>query len=142
MSWCAEWMRDWLNAAGRSQLELARLAGVDAGNVSRWIRGHSKPDRDAIAKLTEILPQAEAAALVCAWLRDQMPRYADQLVKVETRATAVGEEFAPADFPEGISQELRKRLIFFSKLAVQNPDIRKILDVCYEAAKRGVNQSH
>lgn len=132
-------MRDWLNSAGRSQLELARLAGVDAGNVSRWIRGQSKPDRDAIAKLTEILPQAEAAALVCAWLRDQMPRYADQLVRIEAQAGSVGEERAPIDFPAGISQELRKRLIFFSKLAVQNPDIRRILDVCYEAAKRTGN---
>lgn len=136
MSWCAEWMRDWLDAEGHSQLDLARLAGVDAANVSRWLRGRSKPDREAVAKLTEILPRSEAAELVCAWLRDQMPKYASQLVEVHAIATSPSEEPPAHDLPEGISAELRKRLIFFGKLSVQNPDIRKILDVCYEAAKR------
>ena len=28
------------------------------------------------------------------------------------------------------------RVVFFGKLAVENADIRKILDVCYNAAKR------
>jgi transcriptional regulator with XRE-family HTH domain len=139
MSWCAEWMRDWLDAAGRSQLELARLADVDAANVSRWLRGHSKPDRDAIAKLAEALPRRDASELVCAWLRDQMPRYAQQLVEVQAITNSVQEEPSPHDFPSGISAELKKRLIFFGKLAVQNPDIRKILDVCYDAATRAGN---
>lgn len=140
MSWSAEWMRDWLDAAGSSQLELARLAGVDAANVSRWIRGQSKPDRQAIAKLAETLPQHEAAELVCAWLRDQMPKYAQQLVEVRPIPTSAQEEPPAVDFPAGTSAELRKRLIFFGKLAVQNPDIRKILDVCYKAAKRAGNK--
>lgn len=132
-------MRDWLDAQGRSQLDLARLAGVDAANVSRWLRGHSRPDREAVAKLAEVLPQAEATQLVCAWLRDQMPKYAQQLVEVRAVTATVGSESALHDFPQGISAELRKRLIFFGKLAVQNPEIRKILDVCYRAAKRAAN---
>lgn len=139
MSWCAEWMRDWLDAGGHSQLELARLAGVDAANVSRWLRGQSKPDREAVAKLTEILPKQEAAELVCAWLRDQMPKYAQDLVEVRPLAPAAIDDVPANGFPEGISGELRKRLIFFAKLAIQNPDIRKILDVCYKAAKRAGN---
>jgi len=132
-------MRDWLDAEGRSQLELARLANVDAANVSRWLRGQSKPDREAVAKLTEMLPQREAAELVCAWLRDQMPKYAEQLVEVRSIPSSAREEPPNHEFPQGISTELRKRLIFFGKLAVQNPEIRKILDVCYKAAKRGTN---
>lgn len=134
-------MRDWLDTQGRSQLELARLAGVDAANVSRWLRGQSKPDREAISKLTNILPRNEAAELICAWLRDQMPRHAQQLVEVNPITNSVHEHNAPQDFPAGISDELRKRLVFFGKLAVQNHDIRKIVDVCYEAAKRGCNQN-
>lgn len=129
-------MRDWLDTQGRSQVDLARLAGVDAANVSRWLRGQSKPDREAVSRLAEILPQPEAAQLVCAWLRDQMPKYAQQLVEVRAIPAAPGEEANPQEFPEGISGELRKRLIFFGKLAVQNPEIRKILDVCYKAATR------
>ncbi len=139
MSWSAEWMRDWLDAEGRSQLDLARLAGVDAANVSRWLRGQSKPDREAVAKLTEVLPRQEAAALVCAWLRDQMPRYAHELVEVRALPTSASDEEPINGFPEGLSAELRKRLIFFGKLAIENPDIRKILDVCYKAAKRAGN---
>ncbi len=132
-------MRDWLDSEARSQLDLARLAGVDAANVSRWLRGQSKPDREAIAKLTEILPRREAAELVCAWLRDQMPKYAGQLVEVRAVPLSQSEEVHANGFPEGISTELRKRLIFFGKLAIENPDIRKILDVCYKAAKRAGN---
>jgi transcriptional regulator with XRE-family HTH domain len=132
-------MRDWLDAKGGSQTDLARLAGVDAANVSRWLRGQSKPDREAVSKLLEILPQREASELVCAWLRDQMPKYAQQLVEVRALPLSVSEETPVNDFPEGFSVELRKRLIYFGKLAVQNPDIRKILDVCYKAAKRAGN---
>jgi transcriptional regulator with XRE-family HTH domain len=139
MSWSAEWMRDWLDAEERSQLELARLAGVDAANVSRWLRGHSKPDREAVARLTEALPPREAADFICAWLRDQMPKYAQQLVEVRPVDPAAGGELSPNQFPAGISGELRKRLVFFGKLALQNPDIRKILDVCYNAARRAGN---
>lgn len=134
-------MRDWLDAENRTQIDLARLAGVDAANVSRWLRGQSNPDRKAVAKLVEILPRHEAAELVCAWLRDQMPKFASQLVEVHTVPTALGEEPANHEFPEGISQELRKRLIFFGKLAIQNPDIRNILNVCYDAAKRAGNHA-
>jgi transcriptional regulator with XRE-family HTH domain len=134
-------MRDWLDAEDRSQMDLARLAGVDAANVSRWLRGQSKPDRQAVAKLAEVLPRQEAAELVCAWLRDQMPKFASQLVEVHAVSSSPGEEPAHHEFPEGISQELRKRLIFFGKLAVQNPDIRNILNVCYDAAKRAGNHA-
>jgi transcriptional regulator with XRE-family HTH domain len=133
-------MRDWLDAENRTQLDLARLAGVDAANVSRWLRGQSKPDREVVARLTEILPRPEAAELVCAWLRDQMPKFAGQLVEVRAVPGYSSEEPPSTDFPEGISAELRKHLIFFGKLAVQNPDIRNILDVCYDAAKRAGNQ--
>jgi len=132
-------MRDWLDAKGRSQLDLARLANVDAANVSRWLRGQSKPDREAVAKLAEMLPQHDAAELVCAWLRDQMPKYAEQFIEVRAILSSTREEPPNHEFPHGISTELRKRLIFFGKLAVQNPEIRKILDVCYKAAKRGAN---
>ena len=121
-------------------MDLARLAGVDAANVSRWLRGQSKPDREALAKLSEVLPRGEAADLVCAWLRDQMPRYAQQLVEVHAITQTAGEDIPRKDFPEGISNELRKRLIFFGKLAVQNSELRKIIDVCYEAARRAGNQ--
>jgi hypothetical protein len=38
--------------------------------------------------------------------------------------------------PSSIGCALAERLIFFGKLAVLNPDIRKILDVCYDAARR------
>lgn len=134
-------MRDWLDAEERSQMDLARLAGVDAANVSRWLRGQSKPDRQAVARLAEILPRQEAAELVCAWLRDQMPKFASQLVEVHAVSTTLGEQAPNHEFPEGISQELRKRLIFFGKLAVQNPDIRNILNVCYDAAKRAGNHA-
>lgn len=62
--------------------------------------------------------------------------------------TGAGSEKSPADkkqapaaedpckFPSGISTDLQERLVYFSKLAVVNPDVRKIVDVCYDAVTR------
>lgn len=148
MSWCAEWIRDWLNKNKKSQASLSRLCGIGPDNISRWLNGQSRPDREAISRLVTNLQGAEAAELLVAWLKDCIPAGSDSLVRMEAvpplapNNTTLREDGAlyraqQQYFPPGMSADLRERLLFFGQLALDNPDIRKILDVCYQAAKRG-----
>jgi len=150
MSWCSEWIRDWLRAGDRSQSDLASLGGVDPGNVSRWISGQSKPDKEAVAKLIQCVGPSEGSHLLVAWLKDTLPPGAENLVRIAAVPSPgvsgeyesncndddVPHRFKGRVLPSGIGGELAERLIFFGELAVLNPDVRKIIDVCYEAAQR------
>lgn len=145
MSWCSEWVHDWLRKSGRTQADLAGVGGVDRANVSRWQSGQSKPDREIIANLINELPVAEATGLLVAWLKDSVPEGGAGLVQIvaaeaEASQTMVREDFQRAGqrlFPAGMSADLQERLLFFGHLAVGNPDIRRILDLCYQLARRG-----
>jgi transcriptional regulator with XRE-family HTH domain len=145
MSWCSEWIRDWLNTSGKNQGKLAELAGIDPGNVSRWLSGQSKPDREAITALIDSLDEDFATGLLVAWLKDALPDGSEHLVHIAPapERAMVKEEHRRTEgaFPAGMSSELRQRLVFFGKLAVANPDLRKIVDVCYEAAMRAQSES-
>ncbi len=85
-----------------------------------------------------------------AWVKDMLPAGHEKLVHIyslvseteagETKEPA-GKKQAPAavdatKFPDGISADLKEQLVHFSKLSVENPDIRKIIDICYEAITR------
>lgn len=150
MSWCSEWIRDWLRAGDRSQSDLASLVGVDPANVSRWISGQSKPDKEAVARLIQTIGPLDASHLLVAWLKDVLPSGTENLVRISA-VPAMDMRSDPENnlsddlvayqsngrvLPSGMGAELAERLIFFGKLAVLNPDIRKILDVCYDAARR------
>ncbi len=131
-------MRDWLGSGAlrRTQLELAGLAEVDPANISRWLSGQSKPDLEAVERMAGKLEPGEASRLLVAWLRDRTPSSLRHLVEVTPGVARVAED-ATERFPDGMSAELRERLVFFGRLAMENPDVRRIIDVCYEAAKRG-----
>lgn len=134
MSWCSEWIRNWLRNGPRTQLEFARLAGVDAGSISRWLSGQSRPDGEILARFAGRLPDAEMGELVAAWVKDQLPDSLRRYVVIQPADTAT--EFAedPVAKTSGFSDDLRERLEFFGLLSIDNPPIRKILDVVYEAA--------
>ena len=138
MSWTVEWMRDWLGRGPnrRTQTELASIADSDPANVSRWINGQTKPEREVIERLLTQLDDDEATRLATAWLRDQLPAPASRLVQILPAQSKVKEGSPTAGFPAGMSADLREKLAFFGRLAMSNPDVRKILDVCHDAAKR------
>ena len=139
MSWCSEWIRDWLRNGPRTQLELARIAGIDAGSVSRWLNGQSLPDSEVLKRFHGRLPDAEFANLLVAWLQDQLDDSLLPLVKI-TPAEGLDPDagYRIKDPAKGefhrFGAELREKLEFFGLLSIHNPAIRKILDVCYEAA--------
>lgn len=135
-----------MKSGNRTRADLATMAAVDPANVSRWLSGHSKPDRSAIETLTQVLNDQDSADLLIAWLQDLLPHGWDKYLRVERRyfdssSSAVSEDttnYKPSRraFPPGMSDELVEQLIFFGALAVTNPDIRKIIEVCFDAANR------
>ena len=155
MSWCSEWIRDWLKQGKkkgkkRTQNDLAHLADIDAGNISRWLSGQSRPDPKALGTLTASLTDQESADLLIAWVKDMLPEGHEKLVHIYSLVSdaetgkskgPTGKKQAPpavdpGKFPLGVSDDLQEQLVYFSKLAVANPDVRKILDVCYDAVTR------
>lgn len=139
MSWTSEWLRDWLEMGvkRRTQAELATLAGVDPANVSRYLSGQNRPDGEVISRMISNLGQDDAERLVIAWLMDLLPPNAKSLVRILPNAKSKVSEPEEGLFLYGMGKDLKHRLEFFGKLAMVNPDIRKIIDVCYDAAQRG-----
>ncbi|MFT3990043.1 MAG: helix-turn-helix transcriptional regulator [Luteolibacter sp.] len=138
MSWTSEWLKDWLSAGKtrRTQVELAALAGVDPANISRYLSGQTRPESDVIERILSKLSQEDGARLVTAWLTDSLPSSARQLVQIFPNTTSKVSDQTDDLFLYGIGRDLRERLEFFGRLAMVNPDVRKILDVCYDAARR------
>jgi transcriptional regulator with XRE-family HTH domain len=138
MSWTTEWMRNWLSAGKklrRTQIELAALAELGPANVSRWLSQQTKPDQESIEMIAAKLEPAEAQA----WLHDHVPLAARHLVEVRPVGNKPLEGPPPEKaFPEGMSTELKERLIFFGQMAMASPEVRQILNVCYDAAQRAL----
>lgn len=94
------------------------------------------------------MDRSEASELLVAWMRDFIPDGAERLIRLETVAGELEEANLLKEeegryhtavqrlFPAGMSDELQEKMLFFAQLAVENPDVRKIMDVCYQAAQR------
>lgn len=134
MSWCSEWIRNWLRGGPRTQIELARLAGVDSANVSRWLSGQSRPDAEVVARMAKNLGAPEAEGLAVAWAKDLVP--AGLAPYLEIRGRSAETDAPKPSWPvfSDLGQDLLEKLELFGRLAVANPDLRRIIDVVYEAA--------
>ena len=132
-----ESLSDLFSRTGWSQVELARRCGVNAANLSRWCQGKTLPDRNALAKLVEAVPEEDGGRLVVAWIEDSLPPVAEELVTVSLRHRSLRvQESEVDDWPRGISDKTRQKFIDFSKLAMRHPDVMDIVDVLHTAAKR------
>lgn len=133
MSQCSEWLRDWLRTAGRTQSDLARLAKVDGANVSRWISGRSRPDSEAIQRLIANLEPVDAAALAVVWVRDQLPAEVARHILVTPISDRAAERPDSGYKIQSLGRDLSEKLEAFGRLALINPDLRRIIDVVFDA---------
>ncbi len=133
-----ECLSDVLLRTGWKQAELARRCGVNPANLSRWGQGQTLPDRTALAKLVEVVPEEEAAKLVVAWVKDMLPPAAEDLVSVTLRhpVSRMREPDPDDEWPSGISETTRRKFLDFSRLAMKHPDVMDIVDVLHGAAMR------
>lgn len=129
-----------LASTGWTQKEFASRAGVSATNVSRWLSRKSLPDRQALGKVIEVLPEELAPALIVAWVYDALPPNADRLVDIVPKnpSSKVAEP-SPDEWPPGLDSTTRKKFIDFSRLATEHPDVMDIVDVLHTAAMRATD---
>ena len=129
-------LQDVLASTGWPQNELARRAGVSATNVSRWLSCKTLPDRDALKKVIDVIPENEGGRLIAAWVYDALPDNADRLVAISPKNPSSKVEEKPDEWPKGLNQASRRKFIDFARVAMEYEDVMKIVDVLHGAAIR------
>ncbi len=120
-----------------TQQEFANRLGTDPANVSRWLSGKSSPDSLTVGKILECLPEEFQSDLLNAYLKDQVPVRFESMVNINPvdggKLRPVGSD---PELPEALSPELKKQIIYFAKLALRWPEVRKIVELFYAVAHR------
>jgi len=126
-----------LDEQGWTQQEFANRLGTDPANVSRWLSGKSAPDSTTVGKILEALPEEFQSDMLTAYLRDQVPPRFEPIVSIEP---VTGGKLRPSgsapELPEALSPELKKQIVYFSKLALRWPEVKKIVEMFYAVAHR------
>ena len=130
-------LQDVLESTGWSQKELARRAAVSATNVSRWLGSKALPDRQALGKVIDVLPEDLAPTLVAAWVYDSLPPNAERMVGIVAKnPSSMVRETPPDEWPDGLNRASRRKFIDFARVAMDYEDVMKIVDVLHGAAVR------
>jgi len=126
-----------LDEQGWTQQGFAHRLGTDPANVSRWLSGKSAPDSNTVGKILEALPEEFQSDMLTAYLKDQVPERFEPVVKIEAIS---GGKLRPSDagpdLPEALSPELKKQIVYFSKLALRWPEVKKLIESFYAVAHR------
>lgn len=126
-----------LQEQGWTQQGFAQRLGTDPANVSRWLSGKSSPDSSTVGKILEALPEEYQSDMLMAYLKDQIPQRFDTVVSINA---VDGGKVRPADaqpeLPEALSPELKKQVVYFARLALRWPEVRRILDLFYQVAHK------
>ena len=94
-----------------TQLALARLASVNQGQVSLYLKGGGRPEAEGLQKLCDAFGP-EGVALLVAYLRDEVPEKMRQEVEIRARKKApqAKESVAFAERLERLPRRLRDLL--------------------------------
>ena len=128
-------------STGWPQNELARRAEVSATNVSRWLGSKSLPDRQALGRVIDVLPEDLVPPLVAAWVYDALPPNAERMVGIVSKnPSSKVAESPPEEWPAELNRATRRKFIDFSRLASKHPDVMKIVNVLHTAAMRAATK--
>ncbi len=124
-----------------TQQRLASQLDADQATVSRWLSGRVQMGGPTLERLLTLVPAGQKGVLLEAYLRDQIPGGCDHLVDLkptgEVSEASKPKTGAEPEFPKTMDPELRKRLVYVSHLAMNSPDVRKLIDVVYKLANKG-----
>ncbi|MEO5716000.1 MAG: helix-turn-helix transcriptional regulator [Luteolibacter sp.] len=130
-------LQDVLASTGWPQKELARRAAVSATNVSRWLGGKALPDRPALGRVIDVLPENLVPPLIAAWVYDSLPPNAERMVGIVAKnPSSKVRETPPDEWPDGLNRASRRKFIDFARVAMDYDDVMKIVDVLHGAAMR------
>ncbi len=129
-----------------TQQHLAGLLDADQATVSRWLSGRVEMGSSTLQRLLSEIPAESRATMLEAYMRDCIPEGFEDLIQFAPNHSAAANSAAYADkgenegpeskFPELLDPELKKRLVYFAKMATRSPDVRKLLDVMYRISNK------
>jgi transcriptional regulator with XRE-family HTH domain len=127
-----------LKETGWTQQNLADRLGTDQATVSRWLSGRVEVSSEAMGKLLHIAPPERRSELLEAFLRDRIPTELEHLIELRTVKLPEGhvplKQSSGPEFPEVVDTNLKRRLVFFCHLALQSPEVRKLIDLVFKLA--------
>jgi transcriptional regulator with XRE-family HTH domain len=131
-------LSSFLKEAGWTQQNLADRLGTDQATVSRWLSGRVEVSSEAVSKMLQITPPERRSEMLEAFLRDRIPSGLEHLVELRPADLPVGhlplKHSAGPEFPEVVDVNLKRRLVFFCHLALQSPEVRKLIDLVFRLA--------
>ena len=129
-----------------TQQHLASLLDADQATVSRWLSGRVEMGGSTLQRLLSEVPAESRATMLEAYMRDCIPEGFEDLIQFAPNHAAATSNASHADstanegpeskFPELLDPELKKRLVYFAKMATRSPDVRKLLDVMYRMSNK------
>ena len=127
-----------IKETGWTQQNLADRLGTDQATVSRWLSGRVEVSSEAVSKLLHIAPPERRSELLEAFLRDRIPSELEHLVELRPVNLPAGQiplkQSTGPEFPEVVDTNLKRRLVFFCHLALQSPEVRKLIDLVFRLA--------
>lgn len=127
-----------LKEAGWTQQNLADRLDTDQATVSRWLSGRVEVSSEAVSRLLHIAPPERRSELLEAFLRDRIPADLEHLVELKPANLPPNhvplKQTSGPEFPEIVDTNLKRRLVFFCHLALQSPEVRKLIDLVFRLA--------
>lgn len=121
---------------GHTQASLADAAKIPQGQFSKYVNDKARPDRDSFRRLCDILGDFDRAQVARAYLQDEVPESAHDLVAV-LATLSPKEETATARVSERttLSPTLREAFDFFERAAEHDSDIADWIVSSYKVVK-------
>lgn len=137
MSYLSNQLAVVLETRGITQSALCSQTDISQSQLSRYLSGDNEPSREAVEKICRALPEPDRADVARAWLYDQLPPSARNLLVIDTtdrvgQRTLIREE-PPPSFP--MPAALREAFDFLEKAAIDNSDVRASILAAYSILK-------
>lgn len=102
---------------------VADLSGLARSSISRFVNDKMLPDPASLEKLCSLVEESEAADLIDAFLRDQIPDNLRYLVRITPNTTRVREDEPMPAIYNRLKPETRAMLHEIARLALEDDQV-------------------
>lgn len=119
-----------------TQSALCSQADISQPQLSRYLTGENSPSLETIEKICTVLPESDRSEVARAWLYDQMPPSARDLLTIHAhdpsgQVALIREERQTTVPSFAMPGKLREAFDFLERAAVDNPDVRASILAAY-----------